>query len=274
MANLFGVSKNGIEVFAHPAGHPHREDLVEEALSLVELPTDNTFCLKTVDFGRVIGVNHLVETTENDTICYLRRGNRPGESRMVLNRKPEETSLVTVICCVCRKDKDTPDELVGKWVVVTLFEGTPGEKEPFDNAFTEKDIDDRAMIGYLKAEAFWRTHALVPTEQETKQIENGEDIYCGQFQFEFEVSNAYCMSAEKAIINGRWFDIYDFGSHEDFGWQHRTEEDGYGCVDGHFVPDGFNEDIAKKYHITEDEWDEICDTLQEECSWGHCGWCD
>ena len=168
------VSANGIEVFSHPAGHPHRSDLLAETISKITLKEGETFHRETINLGRVIGKDHLVETCNEDYIVYLRRGNRPGETRMVL-KEAADTSYVTIILCVARKDEETPDELVGKWVVVTLFEGQPGEREPWDNSFIDKDINNNIMNAYLKAEAFWATHALVPTEEEMKQIRKVEN---------------------------------------------------------------------------------------------------
>lgn len=163
------LSANGIEVYTHPAGHPHREDLLSETISKIVLPEDSTFHRETVDLGHTIGKDHLVETTDEDYIVYFRRGNRQGETRMVI-KEAADTSLVTIILCVAHKDNETPNELVGKWVVVTLFEGQPGEHEPWDNAFIDADIDAGIAAGKAKAENFWANHALVPTEDELKEI--------------------------------------------------------------------------------------------------------
>lgn len=166
MFKLYGISKNNIEIFAHPDSHPHREDLISEVLSLITLPEDNTFFRATVDLGHIIGKDHLVKTYPGDNIVYLRRGNRAGESRMVL-KEAADTSFVTIICCVCSKDETTPDELVGKWVIVTLFEGQPGEREPWDRA-CQNNPELKA-----KSEEFWANHALVPTEDEMEIIKKG-----------------------------------------------------------------------------------------------------
>ena len=164
--NIIGISANGIEVFEHPEGHSHRLDLNEEAISKIELPVDSTFVRTTVNLGRIIGKDHLVETDEHDTIVWLRRGNRPGKSRMVL-KEADDTSMVTVVLCVCNEPADNPaSALNGKWVLVTLFEGKPGEREPFDKAFA----DSKNPEGLKKAKEFWSCHALVPTEEELEKI--------------------------------------------------------------------------------------------------------
>ena len=155
---MIGTSKNGIAVYAHPESHSHRPDLNKEVISKISLPENGSFHRETVNLGRVIGVDHLVETSAENKIVMFQRGNRPGLSRMVIDKSPDETSLVTVVLCVATD----PDELAGKWVLVTLFEGNPGEREPFDQSLTEE--------GKAKSEAFWAFHALVPTEEELAQM--------------------------------------------------------------------------------------------------------
>lgn len=178
IANIAPIAfdANGVEIYAHPAGHPHRPDLLVETISKITLNDGETFHRETVDLGRVIGKDHLVETTSEDYIVYLRRGNRAGETRMVL-KEAKDTSNVTIVLCVARKDDETPDELVGKWVVVTLFEGNPGEREPWDNTFIDADINEKAAAAKAKAENFWATHALVPTDDEMKQIRKGDATF-------------------------------------------------------------------------------------------------
>jgi len=168
--NPIAKSANGIEVFLHPESHSHRPDLNGEVISKITLPEDNTFFRTTVDLGHVIGKDHLVETKPEDTIIYFQRGNRPGKSRMVL-KEADDTSFVTIIACVAHEEEGTPAELVGKWILVTLFEGKPGEREPFDRSFA----DGKNPEGKAAAEVFWSNHALVPTKEEMEQIKNA---YC------------------------------------------------------------------------------------------------
>ena len=173
MAKIIGVSKNGFEVFEHPESHSHKPDLNAEVISKIILPEGETFYRNTIDMGKVIGKDHLVETKKNDVIVHLRRGNRPGRSRMVL-KPADNTSKVTVILCVCNEPEDNPaSALNGKWVLVTLFEGKQGEREPFDRAFA----DGKNPEGLKKAEEFWATHALVPTEEELREIIENEFAY-------------------------------------------------------------------------------------------------
>jgi hypothetical protein len=154
---VYGTSRNGIKVYKHPEGHPHPKllGLLEEAISMIDLPEDNTFCEGVADIGVVIGRDHLVETDDDDEIVFLQRGDRPGFSRMVLNKEAPLTSFVTVIMCVAHD----PDEFAGKWCVLTAYEGKPGHKEPFDSRATAQDIE------------FWKNHALVPTKEELWDIQ-------------------------------------------------------------------------------------------------------
>ena len=151
-----GHTASGEIVYRHPQGHSHRPDLDAEAIASIVIPEGTTFHRQSVDMGRIIGVDHLVETTEEDEIVFLKRGNRSGESRMVLNRKPKETSKVFVVLC---KNNDEADSLFGNWCLVTLFEGEPGLPEPWSRGGNTEE-----------AKAFWETHALVPTDEEWAAI--------------------------------------------------------------------------------------------------------
>ncbi len=149
------ISKDGVEVFVHPTeSHPHRWDLVEEVVRQITIG-DRVFVLETIDLGRIIGVDHLVETSEKDEPNIFYKERRKGtnfKSRMVKNRDAEPTSLASVIIAKC-DDNDGP-EWTGKYVLVTLFEGDPGMSEPYGRYEHDEDCIN-----------FWKTHALVPEEQ-------------------------------------------------------------------------------------------------------------
>ena len=161
MANILGHTVDGTPVYLHPvASHSHRPDLNAEVISKLTIEKGQTFLRQTVDLGRVIGEDHLVETSDGDMIAYARRGNRAGESRFVLNRAAKPTTKVTIIACV---DRD-PGETQGLWCLVTLFEGEPGCREPWDASLKTPEAKAQAY-------AFWANHALVPTEEERKMFE-------------------------------------------------------------------------------------------------------
>ena len=155
--NKYYVTKDNIKIFIHPeASHSHRCDLDEEAISKITIG-GRPFIRETIDLGRVVGKDHLIETNEQDKIVYLERSNRGYKSRMVLDRQAKDTSLVTAIIAKCG-DEDGP-EWTGKYVLITLFEGDPGQPEPYGR-----------NAGNTEAIEFWRNHALVPTPEEIEAI--------------------------------------------------------------------------------------------------------
>lgn len=155
---LYGVTANGVSVFnaTEIGGHCHADvaPFVGEAIEKIELDSNTTFARFAVKMGKVVGVNHLIATTESDIIKYARRGNRAGETRFVLNRAAEPTEVLNLVLCVAT---EAPFE--GKWVLVTAFAGEQGEREPWDVSLKTEEAKARAA-------AFWATHALVPTEAE------------------------------------------------------------------------------------------------------------
>ena len=71
-------------------------------------------------------------------------------------------------------------------------------------------------------------------------------------------------------INGKKADYNDFGEKYD----HDSENaDDYGCGDMRFDRKESTKKILKKYKIDEKEYQEICDKLESELSFGGCGWC-
>lgn len=154
MAQLLGHTRDGSAVYAVDQSHCHRPDLAAEALARVIVPDAADFVLQTVDMGRVIGVDHLLTTQPGDPIVFMRRGDRPYPSRMVL-KEAAPTSLVTVILC----REDAPGELHGELILATLYEGQPAEREVGDPSLTTPEA-------IARSEDFWATHALAPTEVE------------------------------------------------------------------------------------------------------------
>lgn len=157
------LSKNNIEVFIHPESHPHRTDILAETIAKIELPMDETFHRATVDLGHVVGKDHLVEIDKTDSCFYMTRGNRSGKSHMTF-KEADDTSFVTVVLCVATE----PTEYAGKWVIVTMFEGKPGMREPFDKRF-ENGANPEEKAESL---SFWKTHALSCTKEERETAFN------------------------------------------------------------------------------------------------------
>lgn len=196
---------NGVEIYARADGdkHYHRPELHVEALKKIELPADGEFVKAIIDMKKVIGVDHLVKTTPEDEIIYLKRDNRPGFSRMVLNRKADETQFVTAILCINNDptDHDFLPGTEGKWVLVTLFEGDPGEKEPWDRAFAKSDENPEVAKALAKAWAFWATHALIPTPKELAEIRKGYAVPLQFIEKNWEETNDFA-DQDKACNGG------------------------------------------------------------------------
>lgn len=138
-------------------GHPHRLDLLEEAVSLVDTK-DRSYMMETVDLNRVIGKDHYVKTEKGDTCFFMERGNRGYKTRFVLNKDAPDTTKITVGIAM-GDASDGP--LEGKYILFTLFEGELAPKEPSDPRLKDEEREE--------SEKAWATHALVPTEAELQQ---------------------------------------------------------------------------------------------------------
>ena len=77
---------------------------------------------------------------------------------------------------------------------------------------------------------------------------------------------------ETFIINGITADYNDFGSKQD---EDTENAEPYACGDMRFTskPLEENRKTLEKYHITEEEYEVICEKLSEALSFGQCGWC-
>ena len=69
-------------------------------------------------------------------------------------------------------------------------------------------------------------------------------------------------------INGKAADSEDFG--DVFDHNERIKEP-YGCADMHFDPKPPTKEVLDKYHITEEEYDTICNELEDKLWVGRCG---
>ncbi len=71
-------------------------------------------------------------------------------------------------------------------------------------------------------------------------------------------------------INGIQARYQDFGDKFDHDQDNAPD---YGCGDMRFDPKPAEPAILEKYHITPDEYDDICEALKEALNFGGCGWC-
>ena len=77
-------------------------------------------------------------------------------------------------------------------------------------------------------------------------------------------------SLEVFTINGKGADQYDFGDIYD----HDIESaEPYACADMHFDPKPPTKEVLDKYHITVEEYNTICNELEDKLWVGRCGWC-
>jgi len=83
------------------------------------------------------------------------------------------------------------------------------------------------------------------------------------------IYGALCATSE-FTINGIDASIDDFGEKYDRDCDNAPD---YGCGDMRFTRIDSTTDVLNKYDITELEFSDICEKLEEWLSFGNCGWC-
>ena len=86
---------------------------------------------------------------------------------------------------------------------------------------------------------------------------------------ELEIYNALCATKEFKI-NGIQGDQEDFGEQYD---RDPYNAEPYCCANMQFTRKPSTPEVLGKYGITEEEYSEICEALEEGLSFGCCGWC-
>lgn len=145
MKKLISESKKIYKIIndSHMQAHSDiTDELIAEAIEKIDYVPP--FTMVTVDLGRIIGFDHCVKTTDSDSIIMKARTGRNTESRIVLNRSAEPTSLMTIGIC---RDDDGLD------TIFTAFAGQKAPKELSDPRLSESERPE--------AEQFWACHALV-----------------------------------------------------------------------------------------------------------------
>lgn len=89
-------------------------------------------------------------------------------------------------------------------------------------------------------------------------------------QLEFQVYEALCATSV-FIINEKWANAYEFGDQQD---EDPEDSEEYGCGNMRFRRHPPTSEILEKYSITEAEYNEVCDKLEESLSFGNCRWCE
>ncbi len=141
----------------HLRAHPDVLDVLGEAISKIELPTDGEFLKTTVDLGRVIGRSGAVETDPiqyDEQTWFAHRIGRDGPSRVVLDTEGPEVSTVAILAFQAR-DRSTGKIQPGKYILATAWIGSAeAEREPWDKGI-KTERERQAALRY------WCSHALV-----------------------------------------------------------------------------------------------------------------
>ena len=87
-------------------------------------------------------------------------------------------------------------------------------------------------------------------------------------ELELEVFGSLC-ETKTFKINGVCASYEDFGEKYDRG----SSSEPYACANMQFTRVRPTQDVLDKYGITKAEYHEICDKLEEDLSFGCCGWC-
>ena len=148
MKKKIGRTKNGFEVYVitnneHMEAHADvTDDIIVEAIRKVVYRPP--FWMNALDMGRIIGKDKCVEITDSDDTKWVCRPGRSVESHMVYNKKPIDTTLITVGMCT--------DDVDGLVTIFTAHYGVKAPKEPTDSHLRECEREE--------SEKFWNTHAL------------------------------------------------------------------------------------------------------------------
>lgn len=147
--------KNGFRVIVDEYSDFHYNDfeLLQEGLNKIKNPygknLKNGFIREEIHFDRIIGETLCVEVDENDEIYYAVRGNRRGKSKMVRNRKPIPTNVMSIM--LIRRN--------GCYYLITSYIGKLAPAETWDKrAFLRQNNPKQAEQESIE---FWKNHALI-----------------------------------------------------------------------------------------------------------------
>lgn len=87
--------------------------------------------------------------------------------------------------------------------------------------------------------------------------------------FHLKTYGALC-HAEEFFIKGNVAREEDFGESYDADVENAPD---YGCGNRVFERKTATEEVLSRYGITTEEYNTICDALEEKLSFGNCGWC-
>lgn len=88
-----------------------------------------------------------------------------------------------------------------------------------------------------------------------------------------ERCSSYC-SFDMFLINEIEADLYDFGDKRLFPITSENPYGDRGCGGVRFIRKAFTVEILAEYKITEKEYEEVCDILEDELYSGECKCCN
>lgn len=127
-------------VFGRSALLPGVKEKVLEVLPTLKLNVTEKEQEITTTFNEVVGKSYCVKTSSNDIVFFAKRGNKPGYTRFVEGREPEETRSLTLVFAMRN----------GYFVILAAFFGEGAQPEWWDKNSNEN------------SESFWARHALIP----------------------------------------------------------------------------------------------------------------
>ena len=150
ITNCGSVIKLSNKTLFHLEAHPKIIDYLSEAISKTSLPKKQEDRIRMeIDLKKIVGKSSLINTepitNNSDTYFSIRKG-REGPSRVVLDEKPKETSIISIVV-------DPIDEK--QYSLISAWYGHIAPKEPWDKSIL---IDKKALD---KSLSFWCCHALV-----------------------------------------------------------------------------------------------------------------
>ncbi|MEI6054014.1 MAG: hypothetical protein WCQ49_01460 [Candidatus Saccharibacteria bacterium] len=150
--NLLGHLASGQSVIQRARSTIERdiEECLSIALSKIDARGRRFFC-EEISFDYPIGRTKCVKTTEDDTITFVTRYEKPGPTRFVKFRDPEASNKMYII--LKRASDGT------SFVLIKASIGEATEPEPWDenNFFMQAD----PAAAREKSIKFWENHALV-----------------------------------------------------------------------------------------------------------------
>ena len=123
MRYFIGITKDGVQIFAHQCNHLKDHDIDKQhliiALQKITLHDKKEKLIKKVKFPTIIGYSKQLRILPHEHVFFKKRHNREGKYPHVL-RTAEPTKYLTVVLV-----KDSKEHM---WLLETAFYGPPSCK--------------------------------------------------------------------------------------------------------------------------------------------------